>query len=65
VCRANGLFHPFYKTVLVGTAIIRNKIGDAHGKGPKPEFTATKELADHMLYTVCNNINLLISLAGL
>lgn len=65
VCRAKGLFHPFYRTVLEGTATIRNKIGDAHGKGPKPEFTATKELAEHMLYTVCNNINLLITLARL
>lgn len=65
VCRANGLFHPFYKPILDGTGTIRNKIGDAHGKGPAPEYQATKELADHMLYTVCNNINLLISLAKL
>lgn len=65
VCRARGLFHPFYKPILEGTATIRNKLGDAHGKGPQPEFSATKELADHMLYTVCNNINLLISLANL
>jgi hypothetical protein len=65
ICRENSLFHPFYKQILEGTATIRNKLGDAHGKGPKPEYTATKELADHMLYTVCNNINLVISLANL
>jgi len=65
VCRANGLFHPFYKQILEGVATIRNKVGDAHGKGPKPEFVATKELADHMLYTVCTNTHLLITLAQL
>jgi len=65
ICRANELFHPFYKPILEGTATIRNKIGDAHGKGPNPEYPATKELADHMLYTVCNNVNLLIALARL
>lgn len=65
VCREKGLFHPFYKPILEGAATIRNKIGDAHGKGPKPDYPATKELADHMLYTVCNNINLLLSLAKL
>lgn len=65
ICRAQGLFHPFYKQILEGTATIRNKISDAHGKGPRSDFPATKNLADHMLYTVCNNINLLVSLARL
>ncbi len=65
VCRQHGLFHPFYKPILEGVATIRNKVGDAHGKGPVAEYPATKELADHMLYTVCNNINLAISLANL
>ncbi len=65
ICRAKGLFPPFYKPILEGIATIRNKIGDAHGKGPKPEFIATKELADHMLYAVCNNINLVIAVARL
>lgn len=65
ICRENSLFHPFYKPILEGSATIRNKLGDAHGKGPTPEYIATKELADHMLYTVCNNINLVIGLANL
>jgi hypothetical protein len=64
-CREHGLFHPFYRSVLEGVATIRNKVGDAHGKGPNPEFVATKELADHMLYTVCTNINLVVTLAQL
>jgi hypothetical protein len=63
ICRENELFPGFYKPILEGTATIRNKLGDAHGKGPQSIFAVTKELADHMLYTVCNNINLLIALA--
>jgi hypothetical protein len=65
ICRANGLFHPFYKSILEGTATIRNKIGDAHGKGPAPEYAPTKQLADHMICTCCANIVLLISLASI
>lgn len=65
ICNENGLFHSFYKQILEGTASVRNKVGDAHGKGTKAEYPATKELADHMLYMVCNNINLVIGLAEL
>jgi hypothetical protein len=65
ICREKGLFHPFYKPILEGTATIRNKVGDAHGKGPHTEFAATKELAQHMVHTCCSNIALLVSLAKL
>jgi hypothetical protein len=54
ICRTHALFHPFYKPILEVTATIRNRIGDAHGKGPKPEYRATKELADHMLNTAAD-----------
>lgn len=63
ICRKKGLFYPFYRPILEGTATIRNK--QAHGKGPNPEFVATKELADHMVHTCCSNILLLVSLAKL
>jgi hypothetical protein len=63
VCRENALFPPFYKPILEGTATIRNKIGDAHGRGPSPHYTATRELADHMLQMTAANIVLLIGLA--
>lgn len=65
ICRDKGLFHPFYKPILEGTATIRNKVGDAHGRGPNPEYSATKELADHMVHTCCANAVLLVSLAKL
>lgn len=65
ICQKNGLFLPFYRPILEATATVRNKIGDAHGKGPAPEFVATKEYADHMIYMVANNISLLVTLAAL
>jgi hypothetical protein len=65
VCREKGLFHPFYAPILESVGTIRNKIADAHGRGPAPEFPPAKELADHMLYMVCNNIVLVITLAKL
>jgi hypothetical protein len=63
VCREKGLFYPFYAEIFKNVGTIRNKIGDAHGKGPTPEYQATKELAEHMLYTVCMSIHLLVTLA--
>ena len=63
ICRDKGLFHGFYRPVLEGAATVRNKVGDAHGKGASTMYPATKELADHMLYMVCNNINLVVALA--
>lgn len=65
ICREKGLFHGFYRPILEGVATVRNKTGDAHGKGPKAEYQPTKEIADHMMYMVCNNINLLTALAKL
>lgn len=65
ICQTNTLFHSFYRTVLETTATVRNKLGDAHGKGPTEHFPPTKDYADHMLYMVCNNVTLLISLAKL
>jgi AbiJ-like protein/uncharacterized protein DUF7014 len=64
VCRDKGLFFPFYTEIFKNVGTIRNKIGDAHGKGPQPEYPATKELAEHMLYVGCTNINLLLALAN-
>lgn len=65
ICSKNKLIPASYISVLINVAVIRNKAGDAHGKGPDPDFQVTKELADHMIYSVCANINLLISLAKL
>lgn len=63
--KSNGLVFPFYATLLTASGTVRNKLGDAHGKGPAPEFTAEKEHAEHMLYFCCLNIVFLITLAKL
>jgi len=65
ICRDNGLFPPFYTPIFEAVGTIRNKLGDAHGRGPKAQHTVTKELADHMVHMTSANILLLARLAGL
>jgi hypothetical protein len=55
----------FYKSILEGVGTIRNKMGDAHGRGSSPGHAATRELAEHMLHLTASNIVLLIALAQL
>ncbi len=56
VCKEKGLFPSFYVSYFEGAGTIRNKLGDAHGKGPKPEFTATKEHFEHLVQITSANI---------
>lgn len=66
VCLKNNLFHSFYKETLVSVGRIRNKLGDAHGKGATPEFPpATKVEAEHMIAQTCSHITFLIKQAKL
>jgi hypothetical protein len=63
ICRDNGLFPGFYKVILEATATIRNKLGDAHGRGPSSQYAPTREHAEHMLHVTAANIVLLVGLA--
>jgi len=65
ICRANNLFWPFYTQTFTGVGSIRNKLGDAHGQGPRPQFTATRAHAEHMISATCSHIVLLVGLAGI
>lgn len=65
ICRSSGLFFPFYVTALVGVGTIRNKLGDAHGKGPAPEYVAAREHAEHMISLTCSHITFVVRQAGL
>jgi len=65
VCREKGLFPGFYSPFFVDAGTIRNKLGDAHGRGPTPEFTATKEHFEHMVQITSANILFLARLAGI
>lgn len=63
--RKNSLFEPPYVPLLTGIGTIRNKFGDAHGKGPKPEYKADREHAEHMIAMTCSHISFLITKAGI
>src|SRR4051794_21857001 len=64
-CNANGLFPPFYAPIFEAVGTIRNKMGDAHGRGPTPLYAVAKEHADHMLQMTSAHITLLVRLAGI
>jgi hypothetical protein len=65
ICRDNGLFLPFYAPIFEGVGTVRNKLGDAHGKGPRPVQSATREHAEHMIALTCTHIDFLVRQAGL
>jgi hypothetical protein len=65
ICRTNGLFPPPYTEPLKAVGTIRNKLGDAHGKGPNPMYVAERDHADHMIAFTCSHIELLVKLAKL
>lgn len=65
ICRNNGLFPPFYAPIFEATGTIRNKLGDAHGRGPAPMYAVGKEHVDHMIQMTAAHIVLLVGLAKL
>jgi hypothetical protein len=64
ICRARGLFFPLYAPLFTAVGTVRNKLGDAHGKGPAPENVATREHAEHMVAITCAHIDFLLGQAG-
>lgn len=65
VCRDNGLFEPFYTETFKSVGTVRNKVGDAHGKGPVPQAAADQKSAEHMIAMTCSHIKFLIQQAGI
>jgi len=59
-CLSNKLVLPFYADQLKGIGRIRNKLGDAHGKGPTHQVLASQEQAEHMIAVTCSHITFLI-----
>ena len=55
-CIARGLVPGFYEACLTVPATIRNRLSDAHGRGPEKAHVATAEAAEHMIHLVCANI---------
>jgi uncharacterized protein YqgV (UPF0045/DUF77 family) len=65
ICRDNGLFPGFYAPIFEGTGTVRNRLGDAHGRGPAPLYTVEAEHVEHLLQMSAAHIVLLAKLAGL
>ncbi len=65
ICRANGLFPGYYAPIFEATGTIRNKLSDAHGRGPTPQYTVGKEHVQHVLQMTSAHIILLVALAKL
>lgn len=64
-CHANGLFPSFYIDLFKRVGTVRNKLGDAHGRGPIPQHDVEAAHAEHMLHMTCSHIIFLCRLAGL
>lgn len=65
ICRDHNLFPPFYAPILETVATIRNKLGDAHGRGPRAVHVVTQAQAEHMLHLTSAHVLFLAKLAGL
>jgi hypothetical protein len=65
ICRKNELFFSFYAPIFTAVGTVRNKLGDAHGRGPEIEFSPEKCHAEHLFYMTLANMKLIKQLAGL
>lgn len=52
----NDIVPSFYETLLISPATIRNRLGDAHGRGPDKQHEANTDQAEHMINLVSSNI---------
>ena len=65
ICSDNGLFPKFYNSVFEGIGTIRNKLGDAHGRGPIPVIEISREHAIHMVHLTSAHMLVISNFAGL
>lgn len=65
ICFKNDLFPSFYVELFKRVGTIRNKLGDAHGRGPNPLNNVEAAHPEHMLHMTSAHIILLCKLAGL
>jgi len=64
ICSQNGLFPSYYNSMLVGVASVRNRLGDAHGRGPITVHDADRDHVEHLLHTTAAHIVFLVKQAG-
>lgn len=52
----NDILPSFYESIFVSPATIRNRLGDAHGRGPEKRYEPNTDQASHMINLVCSNM---------
>jgi len=65
LCYKQSLFPSFYVELFKRVGTVRNKLGDAHGRGPTPAHDVEAAHAEHMLHMTSAHILLLTHLAAL
>lgn len=64
-CYKQDLFPSFYVEIFKRVGTVRNKLGDAHGRGPNPVHDVEAAHAEHLLHMASAHILLLAKLAAL
>lgn len=64
-CYKQNLFPSFYVAIFKQVGTVRNKLGDAHGRGPNPVHDVEAAHAEHLLHMASAHILLLAKLAAL
>lgn len=60
-----NVFPDFYAEVIANTCTLRNRLGDAHGRGASNAVVPTRDNAEHMLAITAANIVLVVRYAGI
>jgi hypothetical protein len=64
-CYKNNLFPSFYVEVFKQVGTVRNKLGDAHGRGPAPAYSVGQLHVEHLIQFVASHIILLAKMSGI
>jgi hypothetical protein len=64
ICRENSLFDGFYAPIFEATGTIRNRLGDAHGRGPAKQYSFDQRQVEHLLQMTAAHIIFLAKLAN-
>ena len=64
ICRDKAIFPSFYCPTFESVGTIRNKLGDAHGRGPKKAHTVSLEHAEHIVRIASSHMLLIAKLSG-
>jgi hypothetical protein len=65
ICNAKGLFPPFYAEVFKSVGTVRNKLSDAHGRGPIPLYSVGQDHLEHLIHFTSAHVVFLAKLAGI